>query len=73
MATLRSGAEQLTRRSTREVPDLLSEAKPVRCSGPGSLKRLMAPVVALRGAVSLLGRFPALAGVDLDVEPGDCA
>lgn len=27
-----------------------------------------APVVHLRGAVALLGRFPALAGVDLDVE-----
>lgn len=26
------------------------------------------PVVHLRGAVALLGRFPALAGVDLDVE-----
>ena len=31
----------------------------------------MAPVVHLRGAVSLLGRFPALAGADLDVEPGE--
>ena len=31
----------------------------------------MAPVVHLRGAVSLLGRFPALAGVDLDVEAGE--
>jgi heme ABC exporter ATP-binding subunit CcmA len=31
----------------------------------------MAPVVSLRGAVSLLGRFPALAGVDLDVEGGE--
>jgi heme ABC exporter ATP-binding subunit CcmA len=31
----------------------------------------MAPVVQLRGAVSLLGRFPALAGVDLTVEPGE--
>lgn len=27
------------------------------------------PVVHLRGTVALLGRFPALAGVDLDVEP----
>ena len=27
-----------------------------------------APVVHLRGAVALLGRFPALAGVDLDVD-----
>jgi heme ABC exporter ATP-binding subunit CcmA len=31
----------------------------------------MAPVVRLRGAVSLLGRFPALAGVDLDVSAGE--
>jgi heme ABC exporter ATP-binding subunit CcmA len=31
----------------------------------------MVPVVHLRGAVSLLGRFPALAGADLDVEPGE--
>ena len=31
----------------------------------------MAPVVRLRGAVSLLGRFPALAGIDLDVESGE--
>ena len=30
----------------------------------------MEPAVHLRGAVSLLGRFPALAGVDLDVGPG---
>jgi len=30
----------------------------------------MAPVVTLRSAVALLGRFPALAGVDLDVEEG---
>ncbi len=29
------------------------------------------PLVHLRGAVVLLGRFPALAGVDLDVEPGE--
>ena len=28
-------------------------------------------VVRLRSAVCLLGRFPALAGVDLDVEPGE--
>jgi heme ABC exporter ATP-binding subunit CcmA len=28
-------------------------------------------VVRFRSAVSLLGRFPALAGVDLDVEPGE--
>jgi heme ABC exporter ATP-binding subunit CcmA len=31
----------------------------------------MEPVVHLRSAVSLLGRFPALAGVDLDVERGE--
>jgi heme ABC exporter ATP-binding subunit CcmA len=30
----------------------------------------MAPAVTLRSAVALLGRFPALAGVDLDVEEG---
>ena len=29
------------------------------------------PVVELRGAVALLGNFPALAGVDLTVEPGE--
>jgi hypothetical protein len=28
----------------------------------------MAPVIRLRSAVVLLGRFPALAGVDFDVE-----
>ncbi len=31
----------------------------------------MEPVVHLRAAVSLLGRFPALAGVDLDVSTGE--
>jgi heme ABC exporter ATP-binding subunit CcmA len=31
----------------------------------------MEPVIQLRSAVSLLGRFPALAGVDLVVEPGE--
>ncbi|MDQ2826694.1 MAG: ATP-binding cassette domain-containing protein, partial [Actinomycetota bacterium] len=31
----------------------------------------MALAVRLRSAVSLLGRFPALAGVDLDVAPGE--
>jgi heme ABC exporter ATP-binding subunit CcmA len=31
----------------------------------------MEPVVHLRSAVSLLGRFPALAGVDLDVARGE--
>jgi heme ABC exporter ATP-binding subunit CcmA len=31
----------------------------------------MAPVVTLRAAVALAGRFPALSGVDLLVEPGE--
>lgn len=31
----------------------------------------MAPIVRLRSAVALIGRFPALAGVDLDVERGE--
>jgi heme ABC exporter ATP-binding subunit CcmA len=31
----------------------------------------MEPVVHLRGAVTVLGRFPALAGVDLDVAAGE--
>jgi heme ABC exporter ATP-binding subunit CcmA len=31
----------------------------------------MDPVVQLRGAVSLLGRFPALAGIDLEVAAGE--
>ncbi len=31
----------------------------------------MQPVIELRGAVALLGRFPALAGVDLAVAPGE--
>jgi heme ABC exporter ATP-binding subunit CcmA len=31
----------------------------------------MASAIRLRSAVALLGRFPALAGVDLDVEPGE--
>ncbi len=31
----------------------------------------MEPVIHFRGAVSLLGRFPALAGVDLQVDPGE--
>ncbi|HSH23463.1 MAG TPA: ATP-binding cassette domain-containing protein, partial [Acidimicrobiales bacterium] len=31
----------------------------------------MAPAVHLRSAVALLGAFPALAGVDLEVETGD--
>lgn len=31
----------------------------------------MAPVVHLRSAVALIGRFPALAGADLDVVPGE--
>ena len=31
----------------------------------------MEPVVRLRSAVTLLGRFPALAGVELSVDPGE--
>jgi len=31
----------------------------------------MTAAIRLRSAVALLGRFPALAGIDLDVEPGD--
>lgn len=31
----------------------------------------MDPAVSLRSAVALLGRFPALAGVDLSVDPGE--
>ncbi|MEZ5145212.1 MAG: heme ABC exporter ATP-binding protein CcmA [Acidimicrobiales bacterium] len=31
----------------------------------------MDAVISFRGAVALLGRFPALAGVDLDVAPGE--
>lgn len=31
----------------------------------------MEPVVDLRGAVALVGRFPALAGADLSVDPGE--
>ncbi|MCB0995951.1 MAG: heme ABC exporter ATP-binding protein CcmA [Acidimicrobiales bacterium] len=31
----------------------------------------MEPAVRLRHAVSLLGRFPALAGVDLSIDPGE--
>ena len=31
----------------------------------------LAPIVHLRSAVALIGRFPALAGVDLDLEAGE--
>ena len=31
----------------------------------------MEPVVKLHGAVTLLGRFPALAGIDLEVAAGE--
>jgi len=31
----------------------------------------LAPIVHLRRAVALIGRFPALAGADLDVDPGE--
>ena len=44
----------------------------VVCRGaPVPLSTPMEPVVSLRGAVCLLGRFPALAGVDLDVSAGE--
>jgi heme ABC exporter ATP-binding subunit CcmA len=33
--------------------------------------KVMAPAVHLRSAVALAGRFPALSGVDLSVEPGE--
>ncbi|HVX23500.1 MAG TPA: heme ABC exporter ATP-binding protein CcmA [Acidimicrobiales bacterium] len=33
--------------------------------------KAMAPVVHLRSAVALAGRFPALSGVDLSVDPGE--
>lgn len=32
---------------------------------------VMAPIVHLRRAVALIGRFPALAGADMDVDPGE--
>jgi heme ABC exporter ATP-binding subunit CcmA len=35
--------------------------------------KAMAPVVLLRAAVALAGRFPALAGVDLSLEQGEVA
>ncbi len=36
-----------------------------------SLRAVSDPVVRLREVVSLIGRFPALAGADLTVEPGE--
>ena len=33
--------------------------------------KAMAPAVHLRAAVALAGRFPALSGVDLTVDPGE--
>src|SRR5438270_13536519 len=52
------------RRGTRPVG--------MRFGPPGSVVRPMDRVsVHFRGAVSLLGRFPALAGVDLDVAEGE--
>lgn len=38
---------------------------------PYTSKAPMEPVVQLRGAVTLLGRFPALAGIDLEVAAGE--
>src|SRR4051812_45244471 len=43
----------------------------MRNGGGGTLRRPMEPAVHFRGAVSLLGRFPALAGIGLDVQPGE--
>src|SRR5205085_3885790 len=37
----------------------------------GSVEVAVAPAIRLRSAVALLGRFPALAGVDLDVAAGE--
>ena len=37
---------------------------------PVPLRRL-APIVHLHRAVALIGRFPALAGADLDIDPGE--
>src|ERR1700712_5787800 len=43
-----------------------------RCEGAaGTVVVLMDAVVRFRAAVCLLGRFPALAGVDLDVAAGE--
>ena len=38
---------------------------------PCSLSGVVESAVRLRAAVTLLGRFPALAGVDLDITPGE--
>jgi heme ABC exporter ATP-binding subunit CcmA len=38
---------------------------------PPIYEAVLPPVVRLRSAVTLLGRFPALAGVDLDVDGGE--
>ena len=38
---------------------------------PCSLNGVVESAVRLRAAVTLLGRFPALAGVDLDISPGE--
>jgi len=38
---------------------------------PCSLNGVVESAVRLRAAVTLLGRFPALAGVDLDITPGE--
>src|SRR5687768_10412255 len=39
--------------------------------GPYDWPAVMAPAIRLTSAVALLGRFPALAGVDLDVASGE--
>ncbi len=40
---------------------------------PLDLPEVPVPTVRLRGAVALLGTFPALSGLDLDVAPGEVA
>src|SRR3954452_22405785 len=70
---------------TRPIQPTAVRIRPRLCSGAGSTgspgrpytlgidrsEAKLPAVVRLRSAVCLLGRFPALAGVDLDVEPGE--
>lgn len=43
----------------------------VATSAPRVRCDVLAPIVHLHRAVALIGRFPALAGADLDVDPGE--
>lgn len=43
----------------------------VATSAPRVRCDILAPIVHLHRAVALIGRFPALAGADLDVDPGE--